>query len=113
MPTPSPLLAELASAAAEAEALNAETFTFEGTDYLGVLSDAPVGLSLAVAGYGETASKMLQASLAQFDDATLTRFSAVPLEARLIVTARGRTWKVVSVENDGIHVKFGINNAGT
>ena len=48
---PSSLLTELASAAAEAEAVIVENFTWKSRTYVGVLGPAPIDMKLAVTGY--------------------------------------------------------------
>lgn len=102
----SPLITQLASAASEAEVLLADTFSFKGANYAGVLGPAPLEMALAQAGYAETAQAVLQASLAQFGASAPTNADAA---ARVSVNiSGGREWKLVSVDNDGLHVKLGL-----
>jgi len=102
---PSLLVAQLASVAAESQAFTGENFTFKSNTYQGVLGDAPLAMRLQVAGYGETATASLQATLAQFAIAP-TKADAANRE--LVTLTNGQAWKLVEVENDGLHVKLGI-----
>jgi hypothetical protein len=105
---PSALIAQLASAATEAETLAGANFAWAGSNYAGVLGPASIAMALAATGYADSADAMLQASLAQF---TIAPAAANALARDNITTDDGRTWKIVSVENDSLHVKLGLKLA--
>ena len=105
---PSALIAQLASAAAEAENLAGANFAWAGTNYSGVLGPAPISMAIAATGYADSADAMLQASLTQF---TTAPAAANALARDNITTDDGRVWKIISVENDSLHVKLGLKLA--
>ena len=101
----SELRAEFADAAAEVEELAGEAFTFDGAGpYRGVMGPALVMQDLEVAGYGESAQAMVIASAGQFT----TQPTPADAAARKIVVIRDARWKTVTLENDGLIVKFGL-----
>lgn len=102
---PSQLLTELASIALEAQNITGENFTWKGSTYQGVMGTAPLAMRLELAGYGEAAAAQMQATLAQFGTAP-TKADAANRE--LVTLENGQAWKCVSVENDGLHIKFGL-----
>jgi hypothetical protein len=106
---PSTLQTELAAAAAEAESTLGETFTYKATAFTGVVGDAAgSALALALTGYQEQADAVLVARVAQFAAANIAAPAAADAAAREAITLRSRAWKLVSVENNGLHVTLGL-----
>jgi hypothetical protein len=106
---PSTLQTELAAAAAEAQSLLGESFTYKGGTFAGVVGDGSgSALALALTGYHEQADAVLVATIAQFAAANIATPAPADCAAREEITLRSRAWKLLSVENNGLHVSLGL-----
>lgn len=101
----SAFLAKLQSAATAAQSVLGESFTLAGATYTGTFASTQIDRALEIAGFAERATLRLVATKAQF---TSTPWTA---QARLQLTARGRTWSIVKVDTDDLHYLFDLKPA--
>lgn len=104
----SQLQSEFAAQAAEVEGIAGETFVFREREYRGVLNQQPLLVALTVPGMSESAEAMLAATVGQFGEQIPGTECAVNRETLRI---RERDWKIVSYENDTLHLRFGLRLA--